>query len=71
MGQLTHEQYNALERAIVEQRRISAFRRGSEYILVPLRLATRAGRELIEAQNPTTGDHMALYLDELDHFEIV
>jgi hypothetical protein len=38
---------------------------------VPSRLAVRNGREAIEANNPTTGDQLTLYLDELDAIEVV
>ena len=71
MAQLTHEQYDALERAVRDGGRISVYRRGTEYIVVPRRLGLKGGRELIEARNPTTGDELSLYLDELDAIEVV
>ena len=71
MTQLTHQQYEQLERAVADGRRIAVQRRGTEYIVVPSRLAIQNGREAIEANNPTTGDRLTLYLDELDAFEIV
>lgn len=71
MSQLTHEEYDRLERAVTRGERIVVHRRGTEYILVPLSLTTRAGREVIDARNPTTGDSLSLYLDELDSLELV
>ena len=71
MAQLTHEQYDRLERAVTRGQRISVHRRGTEYILIPLGLESRNGREVIDARNPTTGDNLALYLDELDAIEVV
>jgi hypothetical protein len=71
MGQLTHQQYEQLERAVADGRRIAVRRRGTEYVVVPARLAIRNGREVIEASNPTTGDDLTLYLDELDAIEVV
>ncbi len=71
MAQLTHEQYDALERAVREGGRIAVYRRGTEYIVVPRHLGLRNGRELIEARNPTTGDDLTLFLDELDSIEVV
>jgi hypothetical protein len=71
MAQLTHQQYEQLERAVADGRRIAVQRRGSEYIVVPSRLAIRNGREVIEASNPTTGDTLTLYLDEVDAIEVV
>ena len=71
MAHLTHQQYEQLERAVVDGRRIAVQRRGTEYVVVPARLAVRNGREVIEARNPTTGDHLTLYLDEVDAIEVV
>jgi hypothetical protein len=71
MAQLTHAQYDALERAVTERSRISVFRRGTEYVVVPLSLATLKGREAIEARNPVTGDAITLYLDDIDAIEVV
>jgi len=71
MAQLTHEQYERLERAVVRGDRIIVYRRGTEYIVIPLALSTREGREVLEAQNPTTGDSLMLFLDELEQIEVV
>ena len=71
MAQLTHEQYDLLERAVTRGERIVVVRRGTEYVLVPLSLKVSTGREVIEARNPTTGDAMSLYLDEVDSIQVV
>ncbi len=70
MAELTHEQYDALERAIADGRRIAFYRRGTEYIVVPMRMRLSA-REAIEAMHPTTGERLTLYIDELEGFEVV
>ena len=70
MAQWTHKQYDLLERAITNGKRISAFRRGTEYVVVPMRLRVISGREAVEATHPTTGDQITLYLDEMDSFEV-
>ncbi|MGZ6136453.1 MAG: hypothetical protein ACXWNY_03420 [Gemmatimonadaceae bacterium] len=69
--QWTHKQYDLLESAITGGTRISAFRRGTEYVVVPTRLHMIKGREAVEATHPTTGDQITIYLDELDSFEVV
>jgi hypothetical protein len=69
--QLTTRQYNLLERAITERLRISVVRRGNEYLVLPERLTMRAGRETIETVQPSTGDHMTIYLDEIDTFDLI
>jgi len=71
MAQLNHEQYERLERAVTRGERIVVSRRGTEYVLIPLALRVRAGREVIDARNPTTGDSLSLYLDEIDAVELV
>ncbi|MDF2774016.1 MAG: hypothetical protein K0S86_3513 [Geminicoccaceae bacterium] len=68
--QLTHEQYDALERAISDRRRIAVMRRGTEYVVVPARIAVERGREAIHARHPS-GNIMTLYLDEIESFEVV
>jgi hypothetical protein len=69
--QLNHEQYDRLERAVARGQRIAVVRRGTEYVVIPLALKSFTGREVIEARNPTTGDSMSLYLDELDSIDLV
>ena len=71
MTEWTHKQYDLLERAIMNGKRISAYRRGTEYVVVPRRLRMIRGREAVEATHPTTGDDITLYLDEMDSFEVV
>ncbi len=71
MTEWTHRQYDMLEKAIQSGRRIAAFRRGTEYVVVPTKLRMISGREAVEATHPTTGDQITLYLDELDSFEVV
>jgi len=72
MTQLTHAQYDILERAIVTGSRIALRRRASrESVLIPLRLETEGRREVISARHPTTGHDMRIYLDEVESIEAV
>ena len=71
MAQLTHEQYDALERAIIDKRRIVVYRKGTEFIVTPERFRTIAGREVVDAAHPTTGEPISFYVDELDAIEVV
>ena len=71
MGQLSVAQYDALERAIVDQRRVMVMRRGTEYLVIPERLTLIDGREAIIARHPTTGASLTLFLDEVDQLEVV
>ena len=71
MAQLTHEQYDALERAVQHGTRIAVYRRGTEYVLIPQHLRLVNGREAVEAVHPTTGDSITLFIDEVDTIETV
>ncbi len=71
MRQLTVKEYDALERAIIDATRISVFRRGTEYLVIPERLITQNGAEAIQARHPTTGARLVLRLDEADSIEVV
>ncbi|MBA3672015.1 MAG: hypothetical protein H0W68_08355 [Gemmatimonadaceae bacterium] len=69
--QLTAAQYDALERAIADRKRLSVWRRGTEFMVIVDRLRVTGGREALEAHHPTTGDGLVLYIDELDGIEVV
>ena len=69
--QLTAAQYDALERAIADGRRLSVWRRGTEYVVVVDHLRLTGGREALEAHHPTTGDRLTLYIDELEGIKVV
>ena len=70
MAQLTHTQYDSLERAITDKRRIAVMRRGTEYVVVPSKLVLERGREALYARHPS-GSVMTFYVDELESFEVV
>ena len=69
--QLNATQYDALERAIADGRRLSVWRRGTEFIVIVDRLRMTNGREALEAHHPTTGDRLTLFIDELEGIEVV
>lgn len=69
--QLNAAQYDALERAITDRRRLSVWRRGTEFMVIVDRLRVTGGREALEAHHPTTGDKLVLYIDELEAIEVV
>lgn len=71
MAELTHAQYDQLERAVLDRKRIAIYRRGTEYIVVPERLRTTGGHEVIEATHPTTGDRIEFDLGEVDSIEVI
>jgi hypothetical protein len=71
VAHLTPGEYDRLERAILDGRRVALVRQGREVVVIPLRLFFRNGREVIEARHPTTGDLITRVIDELDAVEVV
>jgi len=71
MAQLTTQQYDALERAVRDGSRVSVIRRGTEYVIVPKSIKIRSGKEAIETQNPTTGDAMVIFIDDIESFVVL
>lgn len=68
---LTVREYDALERAILMGTRIAFRRAGSEFLIVPERLQVVHGREVIHSRHPSTGHQFEVFVDEIDHIEIV
>ena len=71
MAQLTVAGYDALEGAIRDGTRIAVRRRGTEFMVIPVRLVLRGRREAIEARHPTTGAPLTLWVDEAETIEVV
>jgi hypothetical protein len=63
--------YDRLERAIDEGSRIQLVRRGSVLVILPERLRTDFGEEVLTARHPVTGDRLEVRLDEIDRFDVV
>ena len=71
VAQLTVKQYDSIEDAITRRKRIGIWRRGTEYIILPLALRVVNRRECIETRHPATGARLILWLDEVDAVEEV
>jgi hypothetical protein len=71
MAQLTVAGYDALEDAIRDGTRITVRRRGTDFVVVPLRLLLRERREAIEARHPASGQPLTFWVDEADSIEVV
>lgn len=69
--QLTSAQYDALERAIIDRRRLALQRRGTEYVAIPERLYQSGGREVLDVRHPTTGELMTFALEDLQALDVV
>lgn len=71
MAQLTVAQYDAIEAAIRDGRRLVVRRRHQDMVILPERLVLRNRREALEARHPTTGDRVVLFIDEAESVEVV
>ena len=71
VSQLTVKQYDSIENAITHGRRIGIWRRGTEYVIVPLALRIVNRRECIDTRHPATGARLTIWLDEVDAVEDV
>ena len=68
---LSPDALDALELAVREQRRVALRRRGTEYVVVALRLATGGSDEVLEAKLPMTGEVLRFRLRDLDTFAVL
>ncbi len=68
---LTTRQYDALERAIADGRRLAVRRPTYELVFVPERIRSVRGGEIVEGRHPVTGAPLAVPIDDLDGFEVV
>ena len=65
------DRYDQLERAIRDGRRVALMRRGTEYVVVALRLATEQSREVLVGRLPMTGEELRFALGDIDHLEVL
>jgi hypothetical protein len=71
MAHLTPADYDRLERAVLDGRRVALTRQGRELVVVPLRIHFEGGREIIESRHPTTGMPMRHVIEDLDAVEVL
>lgn len=68
---LTSESLDALEQAVRETRRVALRRRGTEYVVVAVRLVTADSDEVLEGRLPMTGEVLSFRLRELETFAVL
>ena len=71
MAHLSPRDYDQLERAVMDGKRIALVRQGRDVVVIPLRLFMHNGREVIEARHPTTGDLITRVIEDLDAVEFL
>lgn len=68
---MTPASLDALERAVREGRRVALLRRGTEYVVVAVRLESAGRDEVLHARLPMTGESLEFRLRELERFAIL
>jgi transcriptional antiterminator Rof (Rho-off) len=67
----TADRMNQLEHAALYGQRVALSRRGSEYVIVALRVTTQDRHEVLIGRLPMTGEELAFRLDQIDSFQVV
>jgi uncharacterized protein with PhoU and TrkA domain len=62
---------NQLEHAALRGQRVAVSRRGSEYVVVALRVTTQDRHDVLIGRLPMTGEEIAFRLDQIDGFQVV
>jgi len=68
---ITPASLDALERGVREGRRVALLRRGTEYVVVAMRLESESGDDVLIGRLPMTGEALAFRLRELERFAIL
>ncbi|HYK83585.1 MAG TPA: hypothetical protein VEU55_10625 [Gemmatimonadales bacterium] len=68
---LSPDALDALEYAVRERRRVALRRRGTEYVVVAVRLDTGERDEALEGRLPMTGEVLSFPLRDLEFFAVL
>lgn len=60
-----------IEHAARQGRRVAVMRRGTEYVVVALRVASIGRQEALIGRLPMTGEEIVLRLDEIDAMQVL
>jgi hypothetical protein len=67
----TTQRMDLLERAVRENRRIVLSRRGTEFVVIALRLTSVKQQDAVVGRLPMTGEELTFVLEDLEGFQIV
>jgi hypothetical protein len=67
----TAERMDQLENAARRGLRVALSRRGTEYVIVALRIVSTGTREALLGRLPMTGEELTFRLDEIDGFQVI
>jgi hypothetical protein len=60
-----------LEHAARNGRRVALMRRGTEYIVVALRVTSEGRHEALVGRLPMTGEELTFHLDDIDAMQVL
>jgi hypothetical protein len=67
----TTQRRDQLENAVRRGLRVALSRRGTEYIVVALRITTVGRQEALIGRLPMTGEELPFVLNDIDHFQVI
>ena len=67
----TPERLDQLESAVRNGRRVALSRRGTEYVVIAVRLTTSENREAFVGRLPMTGEEMTFVLNDVEQMQVL
>lgn len=67
----TADRMDQLEHAAREGQRVALSRRGTEYVVVALRVTSADRHEVLIGRLPMTGEDLTFRLDQIDSFQVI
>jgi hypothetical protein len=67
----TAERMDQLESATRRNLRVALSRRGTEYVVVAIRIVSTGPQEALLGRLPMTGEELSFRLDEIDSFQVI
>ena len=67
----TADRMDQLENAARRGQRVALSRRGTEYVVVALRVTSEERHEVLVGLLPMTGEELTFRLDQIDSFQVV
>ena len=67
----TPERLDQLESAVRQSRRVALSRRGTEYIVIAVRMTSSSNRDALVGRLPMTGEEMTFRLDEIEGMQVL
>lgn len=67
----TPERLDQLENAVRNGRRVALNRRGTEYIVIAVRITSKDNRDAFIGRLPMTGEEMTFALEEIEEMQVM